>query len=102
MALAVKVVALVWVLQLLMWVADVDGRGMVASMGDWGVVLGAMGAGSGLFFVWVAISLVLGVICILKSAVVAAVWALTSTVVVASVWALALWRRKLLPLGLGI
>jgi len=41
-----------------------------------------MGAGLGLFFVWVAISLVLGVICVLKSVVVAAVWASTSMVVV--------------------
>jgi len=52
MVLAVEVVALVWVLQLLMWAADMDGRGVVASMGDWGVMLGAMGAGSGLFFIW--------------------------------------------------
>jgi len=35
--LAVEVVASVWVLQLLMWVADVDGRGVVALMGDWGL-----------------------------------------------------------------
>jgi len=68
MALAVVVVVSVWVLQLLMWAADVDDRGVVASMGDWGVVLGAMGAGWGLFFVWVAVLLVLGVVCILKSA----------------------------------
>ena len=87
MALAVGVVVSVWVLQLLMWVADVDGRGMVASTGDWGVVLGATGAGLGLFFIWVAISLVLGVVCILKLAVVAAVWASMLTVVAALVWA---------------
>jgi len=81
-ALAVEMVASVWVLQLLMWAADVDGRGVVASTGDWGVMLGATGAGLGLFFIWVAISLVLGVVCILKSAVVAAVWVSTLTVVV--------------------
>jgi len=33
-----------------------------------GVMLGATGAGSGSFFIWVAISLVLGVVCILKLA----------------------------------
>jgi len=49
-------------------------RGVGASFtGDWGVMLGATGAGLGLFFIWVAVSLVLGVICILKSVVVVAV-----------------------------